>query len=391
MKGIYRQGTLKALILGTIVGGLAGAGHGAIARDLVLSMNDGHTALDQSGKMIGAAHLTPDTVTLIDITGDKAKIFGTSAVPGNVEGPPTAAWISKDASWGIVTSGTKVDPAVPGVLMHNALVSLVSFDSKTPHIVSQAKAGEGATGVAVSPDETMLLVANRFAGTISIFHMQDRKLVAVGMVDLGGKSTPTSIVFLKDGKHALVARHGRDDIAVLTVDGGTATLDTQSIPVGHFPVTMDYNATTDKVAVGNMGAGKGEIDSVSIIDVHSAPYRVSATLPVGSAPEPLKFSPDGRFLAVGSVNGSNKPGSSFYHKDGYLQIFSMDRDVPHKITEIPVGAWPQGIGFSRDGHEILVQNMTDRTLSVLHFDGVTAKQTGLLKLDAGPASMATPW
>jgi len=389
----FRAVTGTAAALTLIAVGIAGQAHAKPSGDVILSMNDGHTVLDHKGKMVGAEHPVPDSIALIGVAGDRARVLASVAVPGNVEGPPTAAWISPDARWGIITSGTKIDPANPAALAHNNVVSVLSFDAGAPHVVNQVAAGEGATGVAVTPDQMMLLVADRFSGTVSVFAIHQRALQPVGKVDLGAKSTPTSIVILKDGKTALVGRHGNDDLAVLHIDGEHVSFDGTSIPVGHFPVTMDYNAATNTAAVGNMGKGKGEIDSVSVIDVAAVPYRVRATFPVGIGPEPLKFSPDGRFLAVGSVNGSNKPDSSFYHKDGYLQIFAMQDGAPYKVTDIAVGAWPQGIGFSRSGREILVQNMTDRTISVLHWNAAYTQLTPsiLLKVDAGPASMATPW
>jgi hypothetical protein len=110
-------------------------------------------------------------------------------------------------------------------------------------------------------------------------------------------------------------------------------------------------------------------------------------------PEGLKFSPDGRMLAIGTQEGSGKPaGSPFHTERGRLQLYALDGEHLHKIAEAPVGAWSQGIVFSKDGRTVLVQNMGDRTISVFRIAksrliGATPLSTG----DAGPAAIQASW
>ena len=73
-----------------------------------------------------------------------------------------------------------------------------------------------------------------------------------------------------------------------------------------------------------MGRGNGDIDTVSLIDVTPKPFRTVETVSVGHSPEGLKFSPDGKFLAVANIEGSTKPASSpFYHDYGRLVVFAV--------------------------------------------------------------------
>ena len=42
----------------------------------------------------------------------------------------------------------------------------------------------------------------------------------------------------------------------------------------------------------------------------------------------MKFSPDGKFLAVGAENGSTKPASDpFHHDKGLLTLFAVEGQV----------------------------------------------------------------
>ena len=162
--------------------------------------------------------------------------------------------------------------------------------------------------VRLSPDGTLALIANRAEGTVSIFTVQDKRLTRLGKLDTGNKaSLPSSIVFLHDGKTALLTRSGDNMVNVLHIDGTNITIDPRPITTGISPYTMDINAAGTLASVSNMGRGDGDLDTVSLIELTKAPYHVVATVGVPSGPEPHKFSPDGKFLAVGSQESSTKP------------------------------------------------------------------------------------
>jgi DNA-binding beta-propeller fold protein YncE len=156
---------------------------------------------------------------------------------------------------------------------------------------------------------------------------------------------------------------------------------------------MDINAAHTLAAVSNMGRGDGDEDSVSLIDLKAKPYRVVGTFGVPSGPEPMKFSPDGRFLAIGAENGSTKPpGSPFRHDNGLLGLYAVDDQTLRKIAQVTVGGWIEGVAFSRDGKTVLIQSMQDRTVEVFRWDGKKlARGRVLLIKGAGPESFATPW
>ena len=83
----------------------------AAMADVVLSSNDGHTVMDAQKNQVVSNPVGPDTITVIDVKSYPPKIRTSFEAPGSVVGPPGAIWISKDESWGIVTSATKADAA----------------------------------------------------------------------------------------------------------------------------------------------------------------------------------------------------------------------------------------------------------------------------------------
>ena len=361
----------------------------AARADIAVVSNDAHTVLD-NGKQIAAPGAPADSVAIVDLKQYPPKITGTVAAPGSVVGPPMAVAVAPDESWAVVTSATKAEG---GAIVPNDVVSVIDLTASPPKVVQTEEAGAGATVVRFTPDMKLALVANRGEGTVSIFTIEGKHLTSAGKLGLGNpKAGPSGLAILPDGKTALLSRDGDSMVSVLHIDGAKVTIDPRPVTVGLRPYTLEVNAAGTLAAVSNMGRGDGDADSVSLIDLTKTPYRTVAFITVPSGPEGLKFSPDGKFLAVGSQNGTGKPpGSPFYNKQGMFELFAIDGHDARKIAEAPIGAWSQGFAFSRDGKTILVGSMVDRALSIFQWQDGKLTQGPSLPLGGGPAAIRTAW
>ena len=269
--------------------------------DIAVSANDAHTVLDNGNQV--ASPGKPDTLSVIDLS-KAPRVVATIDVPASVVGPPTAVWVSPDESWAITTGATKLQAGAPNGIGPDDQVSVIELGA-APKLVQSLQAGAGATTVRVSPDGTIALVANRTAGTLSVFTVKDKRLTAAGTVMIDAKSLPSGMGFLPDGKTVLLSRYGDNQVSVLHIDGTAVSIDKRPLTTGIAPYTLDMNKDGTLAAVSNMGRGDGDVDSVSLIDLMASPMRVIQTLDVGRSPEGLKWSPDGRFLAVGCQNGDD--------------------------------------------------------------------------------------
>jgi DNA-binding beta-propeller fold protein YncE len=377
---------LAATALACIAAGTAHA-------DLVVSMNDNHTTLDAKGNLVAADPVKPDNIDLIDVDSYPPRIVASLEAPGSVVGPPLAVWVAKDESWAITTANTKADPNGKFGISPDNRVSVIDLTSKPPRVMQTVEAGLGPAMVRVSPDGTLALVANRNDGTVSVFTVADKHLTPAGVVDLGNKNSgPGGLVFLPDGKSALVTRYFDNMVSLLHIDGTHVTVDPRPITAGIAPYTMDINAAGTLVAVSNMGRGDGDEDVLSLIDVAQNPPRTVAQTGVVSGPEPMKFSPDGQFVAVGAENGTGLAQSSrFYNPHGLVQIFAVKDAHLSLVTTAPVGRWVEGIAWSRDGKTLLVQNALEKSIAVFRFDGTTLTPGTPLQPTGGPVSFGTAW
>jgi DNA-binding beta-propeller fold protein YncE len=364
---------------------------GAARADIAISSNDAHTVLN-NGAQVAPLNAPADTLSVIDLAANPPAVLATIDAPGSVVGPPMAVAIAKDESFAIVTSATKADAASPAGISPDDRVSVIDLTAKPPQVVQSLRAGAGATTVRISPDGALALVANRFAGTLSVFTITDRRLAAAGTVMIDPKSMPSGIVFTADGKSALVTRNGDHMVQVLNIDGAKVTLEKRPITTGVAPYTIDVTADGTLAAVGNMGRGDGDADTVSLIDLSVQPFRTVQTISVGRSPEGLKWSPDGKFLAVGAQEGTTKPDESPFRRDrGRLVMLALADKQLKLVAEAPIGRWSQGIAFSRDGRTLLVQNMVERTIQVFRWDGTKLWAGTALEMPGGPAAIMTAW
>jgi DNA-binding beta-propeller fold protein YncE len=363
----------------------------ALARaDIAVSANDGHTLL-VNGLQVAADPAPPDNVSVIDFSQTPPAVVSTVDVPASVVGPGQGVFVSKDESYAIVASASRLDPKNPKAIIEDNRVTVVDLNARPIKILQQVQAGMGADCAAVNSQETVVLVADRSEGKISVFGLNEKHLDFVSKIDLGNpKSLPSGIAFTKDGKSALVTR---DDgiISVLQIDGTNVRIDPQQFLVGVHPYPVVVSPDGMLAAVANSWGGTST-GAITLFDLTVRPFRVVSSAEVSSLSEAVKFSPDGKFLAVGSGNGSILPPSSpFYHDHGILTIFSVADRKLAQVAQGPIGRWSQGVAFSHNGQTILVQNMFEKNISVFSWkNGILNSLPPIVIEQGGPGAIGSP-
>jgi DNA-binding beta-propeller fold protein YncE len=360
--------------------------------DLVVVAVDNHS-VNVNGVVAPPKNAPSDLLAIVDAKSYPPKLVGTVEAATSVVGAPTAVWIAPDESWAIITAATQIDPADPTKIIEDDRVSVI--DLKSLKVTQTVHAGKGANEISVSPDGTLALVANRAEGTLSVFTVSGKQLTASGAkVDLGNpKSTPSSVKFLPDGKTALITLYGDDAIGVLRISGSSVTLDKQRIVTGVNPYTLDISGDGKIAVVGNMGGGgNGEICTVSLIDLAPGMFHTIDTVAVPSSPEGIKLSPDGKFIAVASVDGTTKPSDSpLFHDHGRLWMLAIAGGRMKPVAEAKTGRWSQGVAFSKDGKTVMVESMIDHGLDVFRWNGTTLIPGPTVDVKGGAAAIRTSW
>jgi len=361
----------------------------AAVAQIAVSANDNKAVLINGANSV-PDNPAPDTVAIIDLNAKPPKVIGEVNAPTSVVGPPNSVAVSRDESFALVTGAMKLDPANPKKLTPDNKLSVIDLKANPPVVAQTLESGPGATGVSINKAGTLALVANRNEGSLSIFTISGKTLTAAGKVQLDAKSGPSHVVFLPDGKRALVSRDGDHRISVLSVDGNKVEDTKQFMVAGVRPYSLSISAKGDVAVLTNQGGGQGDTDIVTLIDLKANPPRIVDTASVEQIPEGAAMSPDGNFAAFTMQNGSNKPSSHpNYHKNSVLKIFSVKGNKLKLVASGEFGGWGQGVAWSKDGKTLLAQSMADKSIDVFAFDGKTLKKTGNIKVNGGAAGIRT--
>jgi DNA-binding beta-propeller fold protein YncE len=383
------------------------------AAEIAVSANDGKLKLVDGKPVVNKDGR--DTISFIDLDSNPPKLIVEIDAPTSVVGPPMSVAVSPKEDFALVTSAMKIDPADPTKQVPDNRITVIDLTQegggivgslkkaagltkaeapKPPKILATVEAGAGAAGVSINSTGTLALVANRSEGTVSVFTIAGKVLTAAGKIDLGNKdSGPSHVVFAGDGKTALVTRDNDHKISVLSVDGTKVEYTKRDMNAGLRPYGIDVTAKGNYAVVANIGVGQGDDDTISLIDMAAKVPHVVNTVTVGQTPEGIKISPDGKYVAVGIMNGSNKPKDSpFFTENGKLIIYARNGRDLTKVAEAPVGKWCQGIAWNKKSSIVLVQCMVEEEIHVFKFTGVTAKgltKGGTIKTTGGPAGIRT--
>jgi DNA-binding beta-propeller fold protein YncE len=381
--------TVRTLVAaGALVTAFAASGRAQIA----VSSNDNKT-VNLNGVNTVVRNPQPDTATIIDIGVSPPKVIAEIPTPGNWQAPPQSVAISPDESIALVTNSSKIDPADPTKTTPDDTMSVIDLKAAPPKVIATLHAGRGATGVSINRSGTLALVANRGDGTVSVFTISGKTVTPAGAVDLGDPNCgPGLPVFTPDGKRAFVTRNNDHKVSMLSVTGNKVEYTKRDVSANLRPYGIEISPKGDAAYVANIGNGPtGSVDTISVLDLTFDTPRMVDSIAVGIVPEGIALSPDGGFLAVNVMNGSNVPKTAgWYHDFGILKIMRVNGTTVTPLTQTNVpGHWCEGAAWSRNQKTILVQCMVEKAIFVYGFDGKTLTPAGSIKVNGGPAGLRT--
>jgi len=175
--------------------------------------------------------------------------------------------------------------------------TVYKFHGDPAVLQASAKVGYRPYAAALSPDGGTLAVSNMGDGTVSLLdasNLSERTRIKVG-------SQPNELAWGRDGR-LFVANAGSNSVSILQNGAVTETVKTSldpRDPVGSTPDALALSPDGKRLYVAN-----GDNNDVAVIDT-SVPRasRVLGFIPTGWYPSALALSPNGRTLYVGTGKG----------------------------------------------------------------------------------------
>ena len=359
--------TLVALVLASTATG-----------QIVISGNENKIDLTSGAPKV-IAPSGPDSISILDFSKFPPAVEHLNGVANSVIGPPSNIAITPDRKLALIANSLKVDPGNPTNWVPESFVHVVDLSAKPPKVIGQVITGRQPSGISITPNGRLALVANRADGTVSVLSIRGKEISAVQTVTVCLPAESSSDVAISpDGKLALVSAQKGGFLAVLKIDGDHVTATGQKLSTYGQPYRVVITPDGELALTAGQGFGNGlDRDAVTVIDLKSKPMRATDYLAVGAVPESIEISPDGKILAVVLMNGSNLDSSAPNHsRQGALVLLARKGKTFSVIEEHPIGRIPEGVAFTSDGKHLVVQCHPDRELWIFSVKRGRLKDTG---------------
>jgi DNA-binding beta-propeller fold protein YncE len=372
-----------------LVGVLALSAGRAMAQ-IVISGNENKIELTSGGpKVIRSS--APDSISILDFAKFPPAVEHVLDVPNSVVGPPSNIAITRDHKLALISNSLKLDPTNPTNWVPEDFVHIVDLAAKPPKVVGKITTGRQPSGISIAADGKFALVANRAEGTVSVLSLRGKEISVRQTVTVcPAAESASDVAIAPDGRLALVSAWKGGYLEVLKIDGENVTATGQKISTYGQPYRIVITPDGELALTAGMGFGNGlDRDAVTVIDLHSKPIRAIQHVTIGSVPESIEISPDGKLLAAVVMNGSNLAATDPTHSEhGGVALLARKGKSFQVVEEHRIGRIPEGVAFTSDGKYLVVQCHPDRELWIFAVNGGRLRDTGQrIKVPGMPSSL----
>ncbi len=333
----------------------------------------------------------PDTVSFLDFAVFPPSVIHVTNISNTVLGPPSNVAIRRDGRLALIADSIQLDPSSTNKFRPARRIHVIDLTTTPPRRVGEGEAGEQPSGLSITPDGRLALVANRAGGTVSVLKIDGFALRPLKEIPLAGPADEVSdVAITPDGRRAFVSIREKSHLRELRIEGESVTATDRKISTYGRPyrVLVTPDGTLALTAGEGSGSG-GDTDALTVVDLtgqlpHSRDY-----VALGSAPESLELSPDGRWLIAVLMNGSHLPPSdpvrSEHGRIALLERVGRSFQLRHSLD---VGRVPEGGVFAPDGRHVVVQCHAEQRLWILEVKGGRLHDTGLrIAVPGNPSGM----
>ena len=354
-----------------------------VGLDEKVGFEDGRPILSLPGK---------DQVLVVDLANpEEPKTVASLPLKNSLIGPPVNLAFTPDGTLALIADSMDIVREGDGLknIPDNKLY-VVDMTSSPPKHINTVAVGKQPSGVDISPDGKLALIAHRADNSVGVITIDGRDVKLVDTVAMG--DSIGHVAFSPDGKRAIATKFSAHKVSILEVgENRKVTYTKLDLPTGHFPINVAVSPD-GKIALtadlGDAAASDGSVDTISVVDLEAKPPRIIDRLVVGDGPEGLAISPKGDVAVAVLIRGSAASKNAFfYNKGGAIAVFKIEGKKVTTIKEIDVGALPEAAVFTPDGRYLLVGNYLDQDFSIFRVNGTEIIDTGKrFKVPGHPAS-----
>jgi DNA-binding beta-propeller fold protein YncE len=332
---------------------LAGRTEGAAPVDNRLIVASDQSISYATGMMTVLEKPGIGSLLIIDLGVCPARTRAIPAVPVSVIGPPTSVALHPNAPLALVTSAMRAE-RVDGKMQHvpDKRVSLVQLDGAHPGVIATVEVGQQPSSVSFLPHGRTALVTNRSEGTISVLAVDTTGVKESARVAVAGpEDSLAHIEVSPDGTLAIATLHRANEVLLLNLaaDGQPTIVDRAK--GGSGPYAARFLPDGRRAVVAYIGS-----DEIVFYALENGRFRQTGTVSVGRIPEGIDVSPDGEWIAVNCMEGANLDDRTHpsFGEPGRVHLLRRNGEGYASAGVLEIGGGPQAAVFSPDGKFLLV-------------------------------------
>ena len=330
----------------------------------IISANEGKLDL-ATGITRVVTDRVPDSLSLFDFSVQPPRVTHLTNISNTVLGPPSNVAISPDGRLALVADSVRLDPLNPGKWEPQRGIHIVDLQAVPPQVIGEVQAGLQPSGISIAADGTFALVANRAGGSVTRLALRGPSVTAGETVTFtAGTNEVSDVAISPDGRWALASVREGGHLRVLRCDHDSLVLTERKISTYGRPYRVIFTPDGELALTAGQGFGNGtDVDALTVIRRRADEFQTTDFVPLGSGPETVEISPDGRLVVALLMNGSNlAPGAPGYRDHGQLVILTRRGETFVRTQVISTARIPEGVAFTPDGKQLVVQAHPDREL-----------------------------
>ncbi|MCA9040993.1 MAG: hypothetical protein KDA65_11645 [Planctomycetaceae bacterium] len=322
----------------------------------------------------------PGSVSLLDFSQFPPKVQHLSNIENTVVGPPSNIAITPNHEIALIASSLKVDPDDKTQYLPDDLIHVLDLTTDPPSVIQQIHYGSQPSGMSITPDGKLAIVANRAAGTISVLRIRGKQVTPLTIVEVDEpESSVSDVAIAPDGKTGLISVQEGNYLAQFKIEGEMVELTGRRFNTYGRPYrcVISTDGRFGLTAGAGSGDGAPNIDAVTVVDLAADYPHTTDIVPIGPIPESIEISPDGTLLAAVIMQSSNYNADDPLFKDNAeVVLLERTKDSFQVVQRLPIKRIPEGVAFTSDGKYLVVQCHYAKELFLFKVSGQRLIDTG---------------
>ena len=140
----------------------------------MLSGNENKIDLNPGAATV-IADAQPDSISILDFSSFPPKVTHFMDIPNSVIGPPSNIAITPDGKLALIANSLKIDSEDATQWVPESFVHIMDLTGSKPKLTGKVTTQAQPSGISITPDGSIALVANRAAGTITTIQLDSLK------------------------------------------------------------------------------------------------------------------------------------------------------------------------------------------------------------------------